>query len=199
MHDRKSFCNRLINQLFCFGICLLAKRRHGKYFFERRAPFHGSQDKPVRFQFSQYSAEITAVHYIILANIAGDHTGIPHDGAKYVHFMKSIRGSDPDAALHYLARFLEAGDLPSACRRILCSACEDIGLAYPQAIAIVKACVDSALQLGMAKYVFNSLWKDGLISDDELNTLLMAAVENYRPLIGGLEVNSIAREKGYTG
>ena len=63
--------------------------------------------------------------------------------------MKSIRGSDPDAAIHYLARFLEAGDLPSACRRILCSACEDIGLAYPQAIAIVKACVDSALQLGL--------------------------------------------------
>ena len=63
--------------------------------------------------------------------------------------MKSIRGSDPDAALHYLARFLEADDLPAACRRILCSACEDIGLAYPQAIPIVKACVDSALQLGM--------------------------------------------------
>ncbi len=63
--------------------------------------------------------------------------------------MKSLRGSDPDAALHYLARLLEAGDLLSACRRILCSACEDIGLAYPQAIPIVKACVDSALQLGM--------------------------------------------------
>ena len=63
--------------------------------------------------------------------------------------MKSIRGSDPDAALHYLARLLEAGDLISACRRILCSACEDIALAYPQAIPIVKACVDSALQLGM--------------------------------------------------
>lgn len=63
--------------------------------------------------------------------------------------MKSIRGSDPDAALHYLARFLEAGDLPAACRRILCSVAEDIGLAYPQAIPIVKACVDSALQLGM--------------------------------------------------
>ncbi|MFR4034113.1 MAG: replication-associated recombination protein A [Oscillospiraceae bacterium] len=63
--------------------------------------------------------------------------------------MKSIRGSDPDAAVHYLARFLEAGDLPSACRRILCSVAEDIGLAYPQAIAIVKACVDSALQLGL--------------------------------------------------
>ncbi len=63
--------------------------------------------------------------------------------------MKSLRGSDPDAALHYLARLLEAGDLISACRRILCSACEDIALAYPQAIPIVKACVDSALQLGM--------------------------------------------------
>ena len=63
--------------------------------------------------------------------------------------MKSIRGSDPDAAVHYLARFLEAGDLPSACRRILCSVSEDVGLAYPMAIPIVKACVDSALQLGL--------------------------------------------------
>ncbi len=63
--------------------------------------------------------------------------------------MKSLRGSDPDAALHYLARLLEAGDLPGACRRILCSASEDIGLAYPMAVPIVKACVDSALQLGL--------------------------------------------------
>lgn len=63
--------------------------------------------------------------------------------------MKSIRGSDPDAAIHYLARFLEVGDLPACCRRILCSVCEDVGLAYPLAIPIVKACVDSALQLGM--------------------------------------------------
>ena len=63
--------------------------------------------------------------------------------------MKSLRGSDPDAALHYLARVLETGDLVGACRRILCSASEDIGLAYPQAVPIVKACVDSALQLGL--------------------------------------------------
>ena len=63
--------------------------------------------------------------------------------------MKSLRGSDPDAALHYLARLLEAGDLPGACRRILCSASEDIGLAYPQAVSIVKSCVDAALQLGL--------------------------------------------------
>ena len=63
--------------------------------------------------------------------------------------MKSLRGSDPNAALHYLARLLEAGDLIGACRRILCSASEDIGLAYPMAVPIVKACVDSALQLGL--------------------------------------------------
>ncbi len=63
--------------------------------------------------------------------------------------MKSLRGSDPDAALHYLARVLETGDLTGACRRILCSASEDVGLAYPQAVPIVKACVDSALQLGL--------------------------------------------------
>lgn len=63
--------------------------------------------------------------------------------------MKSLRGSDPDAAMHYLARLLEAGDLIGACRRILCSASEDIGLAYPMAVPIVKACVDSALQLGL--------------------------------------------------
>ena len=63
--------------------------------------------------------------------------------------MKSLRGSDPNAALHYLARLLEVGDLVGACRRILCSASEDIGLAYPQAVPIVKACVDSALQLGL--------------------------------------------------
>ena len=62
--------------------------------------------------------------------------------------MKSLRGSDPDAALHYLARLLEVGDLIGACRRILCSASEDVGLAYPMAVPIVKACVDSALQLG---------------------------------------------------
>ena len=63
--------------------------------------------------------------------------------------QKSIRGSDPDAAVHYLARILEGGDLLSACRRLLVIAAEDIGLAYPQAIPIVKACVDSALQLGL--------------------------------------------------
>ena len=63
--------------------------------------------------------------------------------------QKSIRGSDENAALHYLARLVEANDLISVCRRLLVIACEDIGLAYPQAIPIVKACVDSAQQLGL--------------------------------------------------
>lgn len=63
--------------------------------------------------------------------------------------QKSIRGSDEDAALHYAARLIEAGDIISLCRRLLVIASEDIGLAYPMAITITKACVDSALQLGL--------------------------------------------------
>lgn len=64
-------------------------------------------------------------------------------------FQKSMRGSDPDAALHYLARLLEAGDMPSAIRRLLVCACEDVGLAYPNIIPIVKSACDIALQVGM--------------------------------------------------
>ncbi|MDO4562840.1 MAG: replication-associated recombination protein A [Clostridia bacterium] len=63
--------------------------------------------------------------------------------------QKSVRGSDADAALHYAARLLAAGDLASLCRRILVIAAEDVGLAYPQAITVTKACVDAALQLGL--------------------------------------------------
>ena len=63
--------------------------------------------------------------------------------------QKSIRGSDPDAACHYLARLLEAGQMQSACRRLMVIAAEDVGLAYPQIIPIVKSCVDMALMLGM--------------------------------------------------
>ncbi len=63
--------------------------------------------------------------------------------------QKSIRGSDPDAALYYLGRLLTAGDLLSPCRRLLVIAAEDIGLAYPQAMVVTKACVDAAVQLGL--------------------------------------------------
>ncbi len=64
-------------------------------------------------------------------------------------FQKSIRGSDENAALHYMSRLLVAGDLVSVVRRLLVTACEDIGLAYPNAIPIVKACTDIALQVGL--------------------------------------------------
>ena len=75
------------------------------------------------------------------------------DGANYDDLLsalqKSIRGSDPDAAVHYLARLLEAGQLQSACRRLMVIAAEDVGLAYPQILPTVKSCVDMALMLGM--------------------------------------------------
>lgn len=80
---------------------------------------------------------------------------ISYDRSEDHHFdnlsalMKSLRGSDPDAAIFYLAKMLEAGDLVAAARRLLCSANEDVGLAYPQIIPIVKAAVDTALQLGL--------------------------------------------------
>ncbi len=64
-------------------------------------------------------------------------------------YQKSMRGSDPDAAIYYLGRLLSAGDLPSACRRLLVCANEDVGLAYPQIIPIVKAAVDTALMVGL--------------------------------------------------
>ena len=94
----------------------------------------------VKLEDAQLAAQGSAMRY--------DREGDDHfDIASAL--MKSLRGSDPDAALHYLARLLEAGDLITAIRRILCSASEDVGMAYPQAAFIVKALVDSALQLGL--------------------------------------------------
>ncbi|MEG2234553.1 MAG: replication-associated recombination protein A, partial [Oscillospiraceae bacterium] len=83
------------------------------------------------------------------------HSSSRYDRADDVHqdllsgLQKSVRGSDPDAALHYLSRLLIAGDIISPCRRLLVMASEDIGLAYPMAAVIVKSCVDSAMQLGL--------------------------------------------------
>ena len=82
------------------------------------------------------------------ANISYDR-GEDHHFDNLSALMKSLRGSDPDAAVFYLAKMLEAGDLVAAARRLLCSANEDVGLAYPQIIPIVKAAVDTALQLGL--------------------------------------------------
>lgn len=97
------------------------------------------------------------VKHITLSMVkqVAQRSSMRYDKSDDVHYdllsglHKSIRGSDPDAACHYLARLLEAGDLLSACRRLLVIACEDIGLAYPQAIPVTKACVDAAVQLGL--------------------------------------------------
>lgn len=89
------------------------------------------------------------------AKMAAQRSAMRYDRAGDDHYdilsalQKSIRGSDPDAACHYLARLLEAGDLISACRRLMVTACEDVGMAYPQIIPIVKACVDAANMLGL--------------------------------------------------
>ncbi len=89
------------------------------------------------------------------ANSLIQRSGMRFDVSGDVHydilsaFQKSIRGSDENAAVHYLARLLAGGDLLSPCRRLLVIAAEDIGLAYPQAMSMVKACVDSALHLGL--------------------------------------------------
>ncbi|MCI8477278.1 MAG: replication-associated recombination protein A [Oscillospiraceae bacterium] len=87
--------------------------------------------------------------------IAAQRSAMRYDRAGDDHYdilsalQKSIRGSDPDAGLHYLARLLEAGDLISACRRLMVIAAEDVGLAYPQAVPIVKGCIDAANMLGL--------------------------------------------------
>ncbi|MBE6728497.1 MAG: replication-associated recombination protein A [Ruminococcaceae bacterium] len=85
--------------------------------------------------------------------LAGNAVRYDRDGDEHYDiisaYQKSMRGSDPDAAIYYLGRLLAAGDLPSACRRLLVCASEDVGLAYPQIIPIVKAAVDTALMVGL--------------------------------------------------
>ncbi|WP_418779542.1 replication-associated recombination protein A [Intestinimonas sp.] len=103
-----------------------AKRREGKLL--------------VTMEDTKMAAQLSAMRY--------DRAGDDHYDILSA-LQKSIRGSDPDAACHYLARLLEAGDLISACRRLMVIACEDVGLAYPQVIPIVKACVDAANMLGL--------------------------------------------------
>ena len=108
--------------------------------------------------------------------------------------MKSLRGSDPDAALHYLARAIEVGDLTGICRRILCSASEDIGMAYPQAVPIVKACVDSALQLGLPEARLPLAEACVLLATaPKSNSVVMAIDEAIADVRAG-KVGSIPRE-----
>ncbi len=95
--------------------------------------------------------------HIALADVeaVSEKGSLRYDRADDMHYdllsalQKSVRGSDENAALHYLARLVEAGDLISPCRRLLVMASEDVGLAYPQCVSIVKSCIDCALQLGL--------------------------------------------------
>ena len=104
------------------------------------APSGENGVRTVTLDMVQQVAKHTAMRY---DKMGDDHYDIVSA------YQKSMRGSDPDAALHYLARLLEAGDLVSACRRLMVCACEDVGLAYPQIIPIVKAAVDAANMLGL--------------------------------------------------
>jgi len=117
-------------------------------------------------------------------------------------FQKSIRGSDPDAAVYYLARLLEGGDLLSVCRRLLVIACEDVGLAYPQAISIVKACVDSALQLGLPEAQLPLA--EGVIlcatapKSNSASQAIWAAMEDVQKGLGG-EPPAHLKDSHYSG
>ena len=101
----------------------------------------------------QEDGSITVDNEIAEQLLAGNSVRYDREGDEHYDvisaYQKSMRGSDPDAAVFYLARLLEAGDLQSACRRLLVCASEDVGLAYPQIIPIVKAAVDTALQVGL--------------------------------------------------
>ena len=125
-----------------------------------------------------------------------DKAHIAYDRAEDKHFdtlsafMKSLRGSDPDAAIFYLAKLLEGGDIIAASRRLLCSVTEDVGLAYPQIIPIVKACVDSALQLGLPEARLPLANATILIATaPKSNSALLAVDEAMHDIEIGLGVN----------
>ncbi len=106
--------------------------------------FSASQPKDGKLTLSLEDAKLVTQKSALRADREGDNY---YDLLSAL--QKSIRGSDPDAAVHYLARLLEAGQMQAACRRLMVVACEDVGLAYPMIIPIVKSCVDAALMLGM--------------------------------------------------
>ena len=125
-----------------------------------------------------------------------DKAHIAYDRAEDKHFdtlsafMKSLRGSDPNAAIFYLAKLLEGGDIIAASRRLLCSVTEDVGLAYPQIIPIVKACVDSALQLGLPEARLPLANATILIATaPKSNSALLAIDEAMHDIEIGLGVN----------
>ena len=117
-------------------------------------------------------------------------------------FQKSIRGSDENAALHYLARLLTAGDMLSPCRRLLVIASEDVGLAYPQAVSIVKSCIDSALQLGLPEARLPLAEATLLLATaPKSNSVIMAIDEAMADVAAGdaVDIPSHLRDTHYPG
>lgn len=106
-------------------------------------------------------------------------------------FQKSIRGSDPDAAVHYLGRLIKSGDLISIARRLLVIASEDIGLAYPNAITIVKSCVDAALQLGLPEARIPLSQAVILLATSPKSNSAVTAIDNALSDIDSKEIGDI--------
>lgn len=101
-------------------------------------------------------------------------------------FQKSIRGSDPQASIHYLARLIKSGDLMSICRRLLVIASEDVGIAYPNAISIVKSCVDTAMQVGLPEARFALAQATVLLATSPKSNSLHIAIDEA---LSDLETN----------
>lgn len=101
-------------------------------------------------------------------------------------FQKSIRGSDPQASIHYLARLIKSGDLMSICRRLLVIASEDVGLGYPNAISIVKSCVDTAMQVGLPEARFALTQATVLLATSPKSNSLYIAIDEA---LSDLETN----------
>lgn len=106
-------------------------------------------------------------------------------------FQKSVRGSDPDAAIHYLARLISAGDLQSICRRLLVMASEDIGLAYPMAAVVVKSCVDSALQLGFPEARIPLAEAVILLATSPKSNSAISAIDSALKDIGSIDTGDV--------
>lgn len=160
----KTLQNGDIASLLDRGLSLVSKEENKDYSFSE-----GVRDKIARSAGGDVRRALNMLELALLSVRYGDSQVITDDIAEQIlennavrydregdehydllsAYQKSMRGSDPDAAIYYLARILAAGDLPSACRRLMVCACEDVGLAYPQIIPIVKAAVDAAMFVGL--------------------------------------------------
>ena len=160
----KTLASEDIETLLDRGLSIVSKEENKEYTFAQgvREKIARSSGGDVRRALNMLELALLSVRYgdshiidDIIAEQILENNAVRYDREGDEHYdllsayQKSMRGSDPDAAIYYLARILAAGDLPSACRRLMVCACEDVGLAYPQIIPIVKAAVDAAMFVGL--------------------------------------------------